>query len=102
MSTSGESNFTLNLGVRYSFFNVFHEVQGRDIPFDFATCGPQGYCPVGSSLGQPNYADIDPRIAICLGARRVSQGKTVIRGGFGIFHEDGQLDDQNIADKNRY
>ena len=27
-------------------------------------------------------------------------GKTVIRSGFGIYHEDGQLDDQNIPDKN--
>ena len=23
------ANFTLNFGVRYSFFNVFHETQGR-------------------------------------------------------------------------
>jgi len=93
------SNLTLNLGVRYSFFNVFHEDQGRDIPFDFATCGPGGYCPVGSSLGQPNYGDVDPRIAIAW-APAVFEGKTVIRAGFGMFHEDGQLDDQNIADKN--
>ncbi len=93
------SNFTLNVGARYSFFDVFHEVQGRGNPFDFATCGPQGYCGVGASFGQPNYGDIDPRIAIAW-APAMFGGKTVIRSGFGIYHEDGQLDDQNIPDKN--
>ena len=44
--------FTLNLGLRYSYSGIFHEVQGRGNPFDFATCGPQGYCGVGASFGQ--------------------------------------------------
>ena len=91
--------FTLNLGLRYSYFGVFHEVQGRGNPFDFATCGPQGYCGVGASFGQPNYADFDPRISFAWAPARYD-GKTVIRSGFGIYHEDGQLDDQNIPDKN--
>lgn len=34
------SNLTLNLGLRYEFYNVFHETNNRAIPFDFATCGP--------------------------------------------------------------
>jgi hypothetical protein len=46
------SNFNLNLGVRYSFFNIFHEVLGRANPFDFATCGPQGFCGIGASFGR--------------------------------------------------
>ena len=56
-------NLTLNLGLRYSFFNIFQEVRGRSNPFDFATCGPQGFCGVGASFGQPNYKDLDPRAA---------------------------------------
>jgi len=92
-------NFTLNLGLRYSYFGVFHEVQGRGNPFDFATCGPQGYCGVGASFGPPNYADFDPRIAFAWTPAKYG-GTTVIRAGFGIYHEDGQLDDQNIPDKN--
>ena len=66
------SNLTWNLGARYSFFGIFHEADGRSNPFDFATCGPQGFCGVGASFGQPNYADIDPRIAFawCPGAIR--------------------------------
>jgi hypothetical protein len=91
-------SFTVNAGARYSFFNIFHEVLGRANPFDFATCGPQGYCGVGASFGQPNYYDIDPRIAFAWSPRASSQ--TVVRAGFGIYHEDGQLDDQNLPISN--
>ncbi len=91
-------NFTLNLGVRYSFFNIFHEVQGRSNPFDFATCGAQGFCGVGASFGQPNYGDFDPRIAFAWSPRNHSL--TVLRAGFGLYHEDGQLDDQNLPNSN--
>ncbi len=92
-------NFTLNLGVRYNIFGIFSEVEGRGNPFDFATCGPAGYCGVGASFGPGNYGDVDPRIALAW-SPSVFRGKTVIRSGFGIYHEDGQLDDQNIPDKN--
>jgi len=91
-------NLTLNLGVRYSFFNIFHEVEGRSNPFDFATCGPQGFCGVGASFGQKNYTDIDPRIAFAWSPRK--DDRTVVRVGFGIYHEDGQLDDQNLPNSN--
>jgi len=93
------SNLTLNLGARYSFFGIFHEADGRSDPFDFATCGPEGFCGVGASFGQPNYADIDPRIAFAWSPKRFDS-KTVIRGGFGMYHEDGQLDDQNLPNSN--
>jgi hypothetical protein len=91
-------NFTVNLGARYSFFNIFHEVLGRANPFDFATCGPQGFCGVGASFGQPNYGDIDPRVAFAWAPE--NNGKTLIRAGFGMYHEDGQLDDQNLPISN--
>lgn len=92
-------DLTLNLGVRYTIFGIFSEVYGRGNPFDFATCGAAGYCGVGTSFGPGNYGDVDPRIAIAW-APAVFGGKTVIRSGFGIYHEDGQLDDQNLPDKN--
>ena len=91
-------NLTVNIGARYSFFNIFHEVQGRANPFDFATCGPQGFCGVGASFGQPNYGDFDPRLAFAWAPTH--RDSTVVRAGFGIYHEDGQLDDQNLPISN--
>jgi hypothetical protein len=91
-------NLTVNWGARYSFFNIFHEVLGRSTPFDFATCGPQGFCGVGASFGYPNFGDIDPRIAFAWSPR--NSGRTVVRAGFGTYHEDGQLDDQNLPNSN--
>jgi len=92
------TNLTLNLGMRYTVFDLFHETQGLANPFDFATCGAQGFCGEGASFGQQNYGDIDPRIGFAWSPRK--GGQTVIRGGFGIYHEDGQLDDQNLPAKN--
>ena len=88
----------LNLGARYSFFNIFHEVEGRANPFDFATCGAQGFCGVGASFGQPNYGDIDPRLAFSWSPNK--SGRPLVRAGYGIYHEDGQLDDQNLPISN--
>lgn len=92
------SNLTFNLGSRYSFFNIFHEVEDRANPFDFATCGPQGFCGVGASFGRRNYGDIDPRIAFAWSPTK--NGRSVVRAGFGLYHEDGQLDDQNLPISN--
>ena len=92
-------NLTINAGVRYSFYNIFHEVLGRANPFDFNTCGPQGFCGMGASFGNPNTLDIDPRISVTW-APAANGGKTVIRSGFGIYHGDGQLDDQDFPISN--
>jgi hypothetical protein len=91
-------NLTLNLGVRYTIFGLFHEAAGKANPFDFATCGPQGFCGVGASFGQQNYGDVDPRIGLAWSPTH--DGKTILRAGFGTYHEDGQLDDQNLPAKN--
>lgn len=93
-------NLTLNLGVRYSFYNIFHEVHGKANPFDFATCGPAGFCGVGASFGNPNTLDVDPRVSVAWAPSAMGGGKTVIRSGFGLYHGDGQLDDQNVPIKN--
>jgi hypothetical protein len=91
-------NLTFNLGLRYTIFDLFDEAHGKANPFDFATCGPQGFCGVGASFGNQNYGDVDPRVAFAWTPWK--GGQTVIRGGFGLYHEDGQLDDQNLPAKN--
>jgi hypothetical protein len=87
------SDVTINIGLRYSFFNVFHEVDNRALPFDFATCG--GYCPANAVFSHPRNDDFDPRLSIAW-----SLGKTVLRAGAGIYHSDGQEDDQNLPNSN--
>jgi hypothetical protein len=91
-------NFTLNLGARYTVFQLFHEAHGKANPFDFDTCGPQGFCGVGASFGHQNYGDFDPRMGLVWSPAQ--DRKTIVRGGFGMYHEDGQLDDQNLPAKN--
>jgi hypothetical protein len=86
---------TLNLGLRYQFFNQFHELNGLAIPFDFNTCGPQGFCGAGASFGRQNLYHFDPRIGIAWAPAQY-RGNTVVRAGFGIYHSDAQLDDQNL------
>jgi Carboxypeptidase regulatory-like domain len=91
-------NFTVNIGARYTVFQLFHEAHGKANPFDFDTCGPQGYCGLGASFGQQNYGDFDPRLGLVWSPDQ--ERKTIVRGGFGMYHEDGQLDDQNLPAKN--
>jgi hypothetical protein len=90
-------NLTFNFGLRYQFFNVFHEANGRAIPFDFVTCG--GFCQPGAQFSYPRTNDLDPRVALAW-APTVLGGKTVVRTGFGIYHGDGQLEDQNLPASN--
>jgi hypothetical protein len=86
-------NLTITYGVRYNFFNALHAIGDDDVPFDFATCG--GYCPRTDFFFHPRYADIDPRVGIAW-----AQHDTVLRVGAGIFHTDGQEDDQNLPISN--
>ncbi len=91
------SNFTLNIGLRYEFFNVFHEDHGRDLPFDLATCG--GYCPVGSQFTYPVTNNLEPRVSFAWSPAFLGK-KTVIRSGFGIYKGEGQLGDLNAPSDN--
>jgi hypothetical protein len=86
-------NFTVNMGVRYNIFNALHAVNNDAVPFDFGTCG--GFCPNTDAYFHPRYDDVDPRIGLAW-----SHGNTVFRAGAGIYHTDGQLDDQNLPISN--
>jgi hypothetical protein len=86
-------NFTVNMGVRYNIFNALHALHNQDAPFDFGTCG--GFCPKTSPYFHPRYNDLDPRLGLAW-----SHANTVLRAGGGIYHTDGQLDDQNLPISN--
>jgi hypothetical protein len=87
------SSLTVNAGVRYNIFNALHAIDDHDVPFDFTTCG--GFCPTTDAYFHPRFDDIDPRIGIAW-----SHSGTVLRAGAGIYHTDGQLDDQNLPISN--
>jgi hypothetical protein len=86
-------DLTVTAGVRYNFFNALHAIGDDDVPFDFGTCG--GYCPRTDVFFHPRYDDIDPRLGIAW-----AHGDTVLRVGAGIYHTDGQEDDQNLPISN--
>ena len=90
-------NLTFTAGLRYEYYSRFHETTGRAIPFDFQTCG--GFCPADSPFLFPARDNIDPRLGLAWAPHRFS-GNTVFRVGYGIYHEDAQLDDQNFPTAN--
>jgi len=86
-------NINFNAGLRYQFFNAFREKNGRAVPFDFASCG--GFCQTGAGFSSPRKNDIDPYVGLAW-TPPIFRGKAVIRSSFGIYHGDGQLEDQNL------
>jgi hypothetical protein len=84
-------NFTVNLGLRYDFFNEFQEAHGRTLGFSLQYCG--GYCAAGLAFGVPDTTNFAPRVSLAWAPERFHD-KTVIRAGGGIYYGDGQLGDQ--------
>jgi hypothetical protein len=87
------ANLTITAGIRYNFFNALHAIGYHDVPFDFGTCG--GYCSRYDAFFHPRYDDFDPRLGVAW-----AHGDTVLRIGAGIYHTDGQEDDQNLPISN--
>lgn len=92
------ANLTVTAGIRYNFFNALHALNNDDVPFDFGTCG--GYCPNTDSFFHPRYNDFDPRLGIAWSPSGSTHGDTVLRAGGGIYHTDGQVDDQDLPINN--
>src|SRR5205807_1559383 len=69
-------NLTLNLGVRYEYYSVMHEVLGRALVVDPLGCG--GFCPQGTPYYSPNRADFAPRVGLAW-SPALLKGRTTIR-----------------------
>jgi hypothetical protein len=83
-------NLTLNLGLRYEFYSVVHEILNRSAVVDILGCG--GFCPKGTAYYQPNYKDFGPRVGFAW-APSAFDGHTTIRSGFGVYYGGNQNDD---------
>jgi Carboxypeptidase regulatory-like domain len=83
------SNLTINAGLRYEFYTVPVEKDGRDKVWRTA-CG--GFCAPGTQWYDPDYNNFGPRIGFAWLPARFKD-RTVIRGGFGVFFGPGQNDD---------
>ncbi len=82
-------NLTFNVGLRYEYFGVMHEVKDRIAVVDYA-CG--GFCPPGTPMYDPNYKNFEPRVSLAW-VPGGANGKTVIRSGFGMYYSANQNDD---------
>ncbi len=83
-------NLTLNLGLRYEYYSVVHEILDRSAVVDILGCG--GFCPKGTAYYDPNPRDFGPRVGIAW-APSALHGKTTLRSGFGIYYGGNQNDD---------
>jgi len=84
------STLTLNLGLRYEYYSVVHEILNRSAVVDIVGCG--GFCPKGTPYYDPNTKDFGPRVGIAW-APAAFRGNTTIRSGFGIYYGGNQNDD---------
>src|SRR5215472_17169608 len=83
-------NLTLNLGLRYEYYSVVHEILNRSAVVDILGCG--GFCPKGTPYYDPNTKDFGPRIGLAW-TPALLHGKTTIRSGFGVYYGGNQNDD---------
>jgi hypothetical protein len=83
------STLNLNLGLRYEYFGVDHEVLGRGISVDPLHCA-NVVCPSNIGWYSPNLLDLSPRLSAAW-SPKVFQGKTVFRLGYGIYYGFGQF-----------
>ena len=89
-------NLTLNYGLRYEYYTPLKEVNKRQIYFNIVD-GTLRNSSEDPYLTSTN--NFGPRVALTWspnpnGTGRFGGGKSVIRGGFGIYYGPGQTEDQ--------
>jgi hypothetical protein len=82
-------NVTINAGLRYEYYSVVVEKDGRDKVWRLS-CG--GFCPPGTPWYEPDFNNFGPRVGFAWAPARF-RDNTVVRAGFGIFYGPGQNDD---------
>jgi hypothetical protein len=88
------STLTLNLGVRWEYYTVSNEVNGRGNVFDVTRCA--GFCPPGTEWFFPDRNNVAPRIGLAW-SPKMFNNRTVFRAGYGMFFGPGQNDDVTAA-----
>jgi hypothetical protein len=87
-------NLTFNLGIRYDYFTVPTEDSGRFFNRGVDPANPElgaGFGPYrpADSLYEANHFNVQPRLGFSWSP--YSSGKTVLRGGIGVFTNPHQL-----------
>jgi hypothetical protein len=87
---------TVNFGLRYEYYSPLCEDQNRQVLFDIATGTLRDPSENAFRSSKNNFG---PRVAVTWSPNITeggffAGGKTVIRGGFGVFYGPGQTEDQ--------
>ena len=78
---------TLELGLRYDYYSVVKEAEGRAKPFFVED---NEFAPGGSAFYDADKNNFSPRLS----AVYELDSRTVVRGGFGLFYGPGQFEDR--------
>ena len=84
-----KENLVVTAGIRYDYWTVDHDVQGRGVVVDPTTCATV-VCPAGSAWYYPDYTNVGPRLAVTW-SPKMMHDKTVISAGSGIYYGQGQF-----------
>ena len=89
-------NLTLNYGLRYEYYTPLREDRNLQVLFDITNGTLR---PPTEAAFQSSKTNFGPRIAMTWspnpnGTGFFGGGRTVLRGGFGIFYGPGQTEDQ--------
>jgi len=78
---------TLDLGLRYDYYSVVQEAEGRARPF---FVDDNAFAPEGAAFYDADKNNISPRLSA---AYEINE-KTALRAGFGLFYGPGQFEDR--------
>jgi hypothetical protein len=78
---------TLDLGMRYDYYSVVKEAQGRARPFFVED---NAFAPEGAPFYDADKNNVSPRLS----AAYEINDKTALRAGFGLFYGPGQFEDR--------